>query len=136
MAFSLLYKIKQNIKSITGTRTLICYLVWNVSHLNTTIQDHYTKKKDGLFDEVHPENVASLVYLTLKVKKKVLFLFKTDGWIQPFCVCVLFCFICQPSWFKNNSVYGRPPGGSVRLAIKSRTAANIVHSPATEKNGH
>ena len=28
------------------------------------------------------------------------------------------------------------PGGSVRLAIKSRTAANIVHSPATEKNGH
>lgn len=45
-----------------------------------TIQDHYTKKKiDGLFDEVHPENVASLEYLALKVKKKVLFLFKTDG---------------------------------------------------------
>lgn len=28
-----------------------------------------------------------------------------------------------------NSVQGRPPGGSVRLAIRSRTAAYIVHSP-------
>lgn len=34
-----------------------------------TIQDHYTKKIDGLFDEVHPENVASLEYLALNVKK-------------------------------------------------------------------
>lgn len=36
----------------------------------------------------------------------------------------------QPSF---KSVYGRPPGGSVRLSIKSRTAANIVHSPGTGK---
>lgn len=28
-----------------------------------------------------------------------------------------------------NSVQGRPPGDSVRLAIRSRTAAYIVHSP-------
>ena len=80
-----------------------------------------------LMKEMHPEKFCEFRIFS-SLSQIVLFLFKTEGWIQT--------FICQPSWFKNNSVYGRPPGGSVRLAIKSRTAANIVHSPATEKNGH
>lgn len=63
-----------------------------------TIQDHYTKKKiDGLFDEVHPENVASLEYLALKVKKKSFSFLKLMAEFSLFvCVCCFVSFVSLP----------------------------------------